>query len=420
MSKQAYKEASHSGLYEKPKGLKGKYDNVRRFWEDESTRLFLKPHLERLIQDRARKGRKVRIMDLGCGCGDGYELLTGIRECSPGVEARERCILTDEKIEEYLGIDLSPELLAQGECLYQDNRRINFKKRDFSQGLGLKEAGPFDLFLANYGTLSHCEDRLAVGLLVEIARHSQQGTLVVGDWLGNYCYEWQDLWEKEPGEDHYIDYVISYIYEEKERENLDLDSFPLRLMDRKTLHEILQEAAQESGVTFRVREIFDRSLFVGRHVETGEYLSRPQPLRTMVNSLLEPGTWTDLDKLKIHYNPREEFSPVDDYFQDFASSWNTLVHHLQGLVDPGQKRNTPPWDTITPGYLYPGPPGSSLKKELETLQQLVRHSSRLPLEDARANIIEPQLAYMLRNMEINSQKGMGMGHGLGMVLEIEK
>ena len=30
----AYNEASQSGLYQKPTGLLGKYDNVRRFWED--------------------------------------------------------------------------------------------------------------------------------------------------------------------------------------------------------------------------------------------------------------------------------------------------------------------------------------------------------------------------------------------------
>jgi hypothetical protein len=46
---QAYSEAVKSGLYAKKSGTVGKYDNVRRYWEDEITRQLLYPHLERLI-----------------------------------------------------------------------------------------------------------------------------------------------------------------------------------------------------------------------------------------------------------------------------------------------------------------------------------------------------------------------------------
>ena len=40
--------------------------------------------------------------------------------------------------------------------------------------------------------------------------------------------------------------------------------------------------------------------------------------------------------------------------------------------------------------------------------------------DPRANMIEPQLAYALRGMKSGLQKGMGCGHGLLVVLQIEK
>ena len=75
----AYSEAANSGLYAKQSGLVGKYDNVRRLWEDEITRFFLQPHLKRLIEHCQSQMRRVRIMDLGCGSADGYELLTGVR-----------------------------------------------------------------------------------------------------------------------------------------------------------------------------------------------------------------------------------------------------------------------------------------------------------------------------------------------------
>ena len=50
----AYTEAVSSGLYAKRSGLVGKYDNVRRYWEDEITRIFLRPHLQRLIDKPPR------------------------------------------------------------------------------------------------------------------------------------------------------------------------------------------------------------------------------------------------------------------------------------------------------------------------------------------------------------------------------
>ena len=42
---EAYSEAVKSGLYAKRTGLVGKYDNVRRYWEDEITKIYLRPHL---------------------------------------------------------------------------------------------------------------------------------------------------------------------------------------------------------------------------------------------------------------------------------------------------------------------------------------------------------------------------------------
>ena len=76
---EAYGEAVKSGLYAKKTGLVGKYDNVRRYWEDEITRLFLRRHLQKLIERCQASMRRLRILDLGCGSADGYELLAGVR-----------------------------------------------------------------------------------------------------------------------------------------------------------------------------------------------------------------------------------------------------------------------------------------------------------------------------------------------------
>ncbi|MFQ5826771.1 MAG: class I SAM-dependent methyltransferase, partial [Dehalococcoidia bacterium] len=75
----AYDEAVSSGQYQKVTGLVGKYDNVRRLWEDEVMRLFLQPCLQRMVDRKRQRGEGLRILDLGCGSGDGYELIMGVK-----------------------------------------------------------------------------------------------------------------------------------------------------------------------------------------------------------------------------------------------------------------------------------------------------------------------------------------------------
>jgi len=40
--------------------------------------------------------------------------------------------------------------------------------------------------------------------------------------------------------------------------------------------------------------------------------------------------------------------------------------------------------------------------------------------DPRANVIEPQLGYALRRLELGLQRGMGTGHGLMGIFEVKK
>ena len=49
-----YSQAVVTGKYDKSSGLLGKYDNVRRFWEDQSTAAFLRKSLNNLV-DRKKK-----------------------------------------------------------------------------------------------------------------------------------------------------------------------------------------------------------------------------------------------------------------------------------------------------------------------------------------------------------------------------
>ena len=53
------------------------------------------------------------------------------------------------------------------------------------------------------------------------------------------------------------------------------------------------------------------------------------------------------------------------------------------------------------------------------MEKVITSTGDLP-GDSRANIIEPQLAYALRKLEMELQTGNGVGHGLVGVFEIKK
>jgi len=195
----AYSEAVKSGLYVKKTGLVGKYDNVRPYWEDEITRYFLYSPLKRLIERASLKMHRLRIMDLGCGSADGLELLRGIRDRDPDLNEVEVNLLTPQIMGFYKGIDLSEDLLAQAEAVYDGNPKITFAKADFTKGLPIdKGEEPYDLYFSSYGTTSHHNDlETLVRLFSDIAKVTRNYCIIVCDWLVRYSYEWQRFWAKK-------------------------------------------------------------------------------------------------------------------------------------------------------------------------------------------------------------------------------
>jgi len=195
----AYSEAVESGLYAKQSGLVGKYDNVRRLWEDEITRHFIRPHLQRLIERCRQSMRRVRIMDLGCGSADGFELLAGVRDRDADLEQVEVDLLAPDVLGLYKGIDLNEDLLKQAAEIYGHQPKMLFEQASFTDGLPLADGEqPYDLYFSSFGTCSHHnEDETLIRLLAGIAERTQDYCLIHCDWLGRYSYEWQDLWTQD-------------------------------------------------------------------------------------------------------------------------------------------------------------------------------------------------------------------------------
>ncbi|MFC1976794.1 class I SAM-dependent methyltransferase [Chloroflexota bacterium] len=403
----AYDEALKSGQYQKPGGLLGKYDNVRRFWEDEQLGLYLRPYLERLTARRKERGEGLRVFDLGCGSGDGFEFITSINRSHSLISEHNTKVLEPNMVESYLGMDINEGLLEQGRDTYGNKQDMRFLNADFNDfDFGAEE--PYDLYLANYGVLSHNADEQTVALLSNIAEHSRDGALIIIDWLGRFSYEWQTLWTRDFENNQWMDYAISYIYPGDETQQEELTFFPLRIMGRNEVEQIYRRAKKQAGGAITVRTIADRSSFVGRHIDTAQYNPHCQPLRRLVNSLFEPNVSTNLDELLIHYVPEEGFPEVNAYHQKLTDWWNYLIIYTKALLEQSAPPEAPP-----------GTPAVA-KRASGTMKKIARSSVGMKIGTPRANLVEPQLGYCLRELEMGFQKGLGCGHGLVAIFEIVK
>ena len=418
---EAYSEAVESGLYAKKSGLTGKYDNVRRYWEDEITREFLRPHLMKLLERCKSRMDRLRILDLGCGSADGFELLTGTREQHASLQKDRVDLLMPEVLGLYKGIDLNADLLEQGRAIYGNNPKMVFEQGDFTEGLPEEDKeNPYDLYFTSFGTCSHHnEDETFVQMMADIADHTRDYSIVMCDWLGRYSYEWQSLWTNDLEERKNMDYVVSYIYEKEERERKrdQLQHLLLRLMSRQEAESMVEKASEKAGVEIKPLTYFDRSIFTGRHMDTADYNTHAQPIRKAVNSLHEENCRTDLDDLILDYVPKDGFHFLNHYFENLQVCWNTLVQYVDHLVEiyNEQDRQYSRQPDPVPAS-YPDP----LRDMMLRMTRVIEGVGWLGLGMPRENIIEPQLGYALRNMMSQIQEGKGCAHGLIGIFEIDK
>jgi len=276
------------------------------------------------------------------------------------------------------------------------------------------------LYFSSFGTSSHhTDDRTMVCLLADVARSVKDYCIVICDWLGRYSYEWQTLWSNDLKKHRVMDYIVSYIYdvEERERQRSELQHLNLRLMSRQEIDAIIRQASEKAGVAIRPLEFVDRSVFVGRHMDTAEYNPRAQPVRNAVNSLHEPNLRTDLTSLIINYVPKPGFDFVNDYFEHLQVCWNTLVQFVGKLLVNYDKHSSQ-FLTEVPAIpaTYPEP----LREAMDKMKRVVEGVGWLTTGLPRENIIEPQFGYALRHLETNLQQGQGCAHGIVGIFEIDK
>jgi len=411
-----YSNAVAAGAYERDSGgLFGKHDNVRRYWEDQINRYALHDFLADLVTRKRHDLSRVRVLDLGCGAGEGYEILTSVRPQGVTMTPGEVEVMPEWLLGEYKGVDLSPAMVAKARDLYDGNPKHHFAVGDLAAGLPVDEQdAPFDIYFSSFGSLSHLDDDELGRIIDGICGHMGKTAIFVGDMVGRFSYEWQQYWD-DPADDgsNMRGYSMSYIYPPDVVDHVEVETFPLRFWGGREFREFIADRIAAHGVTIRRCAIQDRSVLVGRHMDTAEFNRHAQPIRSVVSSLHEFNRRTDLRQLLFDYVPVRGHDPLNDFFERFQMAWNTVVSAAIQAVD---------------GYDVEGETECELDgdhppvicKAIGTIRNVVKNVRWFEMGDPLANIIEPQLGYILRMLELELQEGLGAAHGVLGIFEFER
>ncbi len=315
----------------------------------------------------------------------------------------------------YKGVDICSAMIDKARDLYSGDPKCSFELADLNDGLPVAEnEPPYDLYFSSYGSLSHLPDDSLRRLLEDICAHMGERAIFVADLLGRYSYEWQCYWDDAENGEWMLPYTMSYIYPPGSQERMEAERFPIRFWGGEEFDRFVEETISRCGVTIVRRELRDRSVLVGRHMDTREFNPYAPPLRSMVNSLFEPHRRTDLSRLLFDYRPHPHRPDLNDFFERFQMAWNAVVCAVMDelMLTPssdGEKALPPP-------LAYPEPVQGIIQK----LRRCLRQVSDFCGDDPIANEVEPKLARALRELEQTLQQGLGVGHGLLAFYEFRK
>lgn len=404
-----YDKAVSLGFYgNEESGLTGKKDNVRKFWEEMSTKVYCRGLIERVI----RGGKKITILDLGSGSGEGYKLLTQIPPSNPKDSVESDFLLTKSSIKEYLGIEANKAMAEQGRLNYKRYPNVKFKVADLSEGLPniVLDHEPYDLYFSSFSSLSHLDQNQLEKLLSQIFTHARKGSVMYFDLLGKYSPEWPKYWNKK---DEMLPYTMSHLIPNTKWKKENLEWFLASYWSPEKLRKTIQSAAELSRRKIRISFMSDRSVFVGRHMDTGLMSGKRIPVRYQVNRLFDYGFRGQIKHLELDMMYLKDVMPsnpeVWKRLFDYQIKWNRVIYILGALYnhkDEKIKRFIEEADI------------AHMSDDLKFLVWLFRNSDRFPVADFWSSVLGPQVAVVLRNIEMSYTEAVGCGHSLMCGLEV--
>lgn len=388
-------------------GLAGKKDYVRKFWEDIVIKIALQPALVRRMSER----KTVRIVDLGCGSGEGIQLLGHVPMPNALRSAERAFVLDMADIADYVGLDLSPAMVEQGRCNYERFPQVRFRQADLSRGFPLRGEPGFDVYFSSYASLSHLKPAAFARLIDEIAAHAPAGAILVLDMMGRYSPEWPAYWHGDGP--RMLSYDMSYLPDPASTGATTPQTYDVCYWTGDALRREVEQCAVRNRRPMALAALRDRSILIGRHMGTGRFNGHPQSLRVGVNRLFHRdyrGESRDLIADLDYLRPANAAS-LEAYarIMQYHDQWTTivgLVEALRGGRDADVK------------FMLESSAGL-LAEEMRMLAWLYRNADRFSVVDFWASVMGPQVACVLRNLEMALPDGLGCGHGLLGIVEFQ-
>lgn len=403
-----YESAVKHGFYGVDKsGLFGKKDNVRKYWEDVSIKLSIRPAIEQILGCKD----KIRIVDLGCGSGEGVELLTHIPPTTPVKTVHKEFVITEDDIELYKGVDISPAMVKQGKQNYTSLPQVKFIQADLSKGFPFMQDNPYDLYFSSYASESHLTFSELEQLTQQIFAHIDNRGYMVFDLYGRNSPEWPKYWNKDCHTT--LPYTMAYLLPPQEQNPEKIEWFDATYWSGSELIGLIESAAKSAKRKTKIVTMRDRSIFVGRHMDTSLFKKQSHQTRVAVNRLFDRDYRGQINGLSIDINYLEEVKEMSrdgwTRIYDYYNQWQTVVNVLNALMGANNAEVKRIIESSSAG----------IADELKMLVWLYRNADRFPAVDFWASVMGPQVACVLRNLEFSLPQGLGCGHGLFCIVEVE-
>jgi SAM-dependent methyltransferase len=343
-------------------------DSVKRDWEEP----FSVEIYRTAIASLGSPGN-LSVLDVGCGTGDGWSLISRAFEMIQGKDAAS--------VMSYVGIDNSPEMLAQARMLHSSSSSMTFQEQDIRCGV---PDDAFDIYLScgvPYSHLSLAEMERAMTHILSAIRRNKARSAIIVDVLGRYSIEWPAMWGRIRWP-----YRMSFFLTDAPANPVDMSVYSAGSLSR-----LLDRCSAESGVSLESKRFYDRSIAVGRHTSTREYNKSIAPIRSHINALYSQES-IDLAALHLPAVPTTGCVGTNTFHRAFRSAWNENVSAASELLR-----------------------GTSIAQVLDQIGHtplVLRDQSFMSGQDADERAVLPALADTLRRLEWTMQPGLGVGHSL--------
>ena len=240
----------------------------------------------------------------------------------------------------------------------------------------------------------------------EDVTHAEHSIIVL-DLFGKYSLEWPKYWNESRV---MLPYNMAYLIPPELRSKEPIHWFDVCYYTPSMLFEMLDNAAKNTGASMHA-DCIDRSIFVGRHMETGLFNAPCLNYRHQINRFFDQDSREELEHLIIDLDWCKEIGKTQPVvwarLNDYKEKWNCVINLVDALLHGNDIMVSHLIETTS----------SDISNELKFLTWLYRNAYRFPVVDFWASVMGPQIAVILRNMEMSMGEAVGCGHGLLCVVE---